>query len=352
MMSQALSLATDMESDLVSVSQASERASEGEVHEVTLEYPESWHAPINPHTQQVDRNSEKWFRGIGIIKDQETLRKFRSLQVGLCGGSTYPFASRSHLEIVAQFISLWIFYDDTIEGNGESNEEMIVDAVRGLPNRFPGGSPYYQGWWDLGQRSRIAMSDSWLIRHAERYRDWLHSVRREAEMARSYRCTGLAPRFDQYMDMRTTNIGLYAMIDFIELATGQELSNTVLNDPRRQEIERVSSAIVTIQNDLTGFSKDRQKVWPNAVVCAAQDQGISILDAFRFVEKTHNRLVASFCELERELLLEMPLETRVWLDWLRHINYGFARWHMNASRYRPRHDLGDGGFIALQLSVH
>src|SRR5262245_11753649 len=99
------------------------------IHHLALEYPEELGTAINRHAQPVERNVEEWRRSVGVVRDARTEQVFRRLHVAGYGGWPFPRASRYRLETITRFLSLWIFYDDLIEGHGEPREDALRQAI-------------------------------------------------------------------------------------------------------------------------------------------------------------------------------------------------------------------------------
>src|SRR6185295_17796709 len=121
----------------------------------------------------------------------------------------------------------------------------------------------------------------------------------------------------------------------------RELPDEVRSLPVFQAIERTAAEIVTIANDLFGYSQDRRVSWVNAVSCMAAEKGASIADAMAQCGELHNRRVAELVRLEASLLALVMDRANVeeWLRKLHHLIHGFTRWHDGSPRYQRVHQL-------------
>jgi hypothetical protein len=317
--------------------------------EIALRYPASWFTMVNPAAATIERRTSAWLREMGVLTSVEARSCFESLAVGAYGGWPFPFADVEHLETITRFLTLWIYYDDVIEGAGEGRETQLAAALCGEPNAKLGESPCLRGFWEVARRYRAVMSGGWLARHAGRYLEWVRSVRSEAPIALRYQASRRLPSVEEYLELRRMTIGILPTLTFIEYVTERELPDEVRHNPAFQAIERIAAELVAIPNDLFGYSKDRLSSWVNAVSCAAAEKGGSIPDAMALCAERHNRRVVELRRLEKTLLAQVADRALVeeWLRKLHHVIHGFARWHDVAPRYSRTHTLDDGSQVAL-----
>lgn len=320
---------------------------------LALRYPASWVGTCNPLAAVTQRAVGEWLAELGYIRDDLSAQKFARLAVGNYGGWPYPNAGQEELFTVTAFLTWWIFYDDLAEGAAERSIEPLVAAARGEPHDRSPASPLVRGVWELAQRYRHRMSARWLNRHAERFGDWLRGLQDEAQLAaqfRSGRCVDMAQR---YWAVRLINIGMLPMIDFIEYDLGEELPAALWQHPELQRIERAACALVTLINDLYGYTKDRDDCWPNLVSCTARERGISMSAAFAEIERMHQALLTELERAEQRLLSASgcPALLPRFCERLHSVIYGFARWHESAPRYKRVHSCPEGDQIALEVSA-
>lgn len=320
---------------------------------LSLCYPQSWVGTCNPLAAVTQQAVGEWLAELGILRDDLSAQRFARLAVGNYGGWPYPDAGREELFTVTAFLTWWIFYDDLAEGAAERDILPLVAAARGEPHDRPPPSPLVRGIWELAQRYRHRMSARWLNRHAERFGDWLRGLQDEALLAEQFRngrCAGMA---QGYWAVRLVNIGMLPMIDFIEYDLGEELPAALGQHPELRRIERAACALVTIINDLYGYTKDRDGRWPNLVSCTARERGICTAAAFAEIERLHQKLLSEMQHAEQRLLpvSGCPVLLQRFFERLHSVIYGFARWHDSAPRYQRNHLCPEGGQIALEVSA-
>lgn len=322
---------------------------------VSLLFPSSWIAPRNPHAAKVQDAAAIWFRELGVIHDVETAARFDAMAIADYGGLPFPLADYAGVEAATRFLSLWLFYDDLIEGAGERSEALVTACLRGELAVCPDGPPCLRGWWQLGKTLRARMSRAWCERLSQRFADWLATLSAESQLAaRCHRQE--TPSATEYLAVRTINIGVFPTLPFIELTTGVELSAALLTHPAFATIELLAAGLITIANDLYAFSKDRAQCWPNLVssLAANVEHELPLRDAFLRAGTLHRTWLAELLCAEEELLAEIPDETSVrrWLRGVHHIIAGLTRWHTCAARYRSVHTLPDGNVVELAIWPH
>ena len=148
---------------------------------ITLRYPMQWYTPVHPHAATTEVGTQAWLADLRLLDSEAAIAKFRHLGVARYGGWPLYNADAEALATVTRFLTLWIFYDDMLEGHGEAHEVLAVAAVRGDPNfNEEAGGPYLRAWWDTARRYRNRMDTAWCERLGVRFGEWLRSVREEA----------------------------------------------------------------------------------------------------------------------------------------------------------------------------
>lgn len=318
-----------------------------------LELPHAWQVPLSPHAAAMQRSTEAWFRERGVIHDHLTATKFERLAVAEYACWPFPTANAERSEVITKFLALWIFYDDALEEDDDGMRAQIHDAIAGRPAVCPIGGPHLRCWWELGQAYAQCMSAAWVERHARLFTAWVDAVREESVAAAEFRATGSPPSASAHLERRRINIGMLPNIDFIEYQLERELPCALLEDPDVVQLSSVASEVVGIVNDLFGYAKDQHNRWPNLVSCVRDERGISLERAFIHVVAMLNRRIRSITALERRLFERLGDDALLvaWVQGLRHVMYGFTRWHAMASRYSAVHELEDGRTLELVLRL-
>ena len=321
------------------------------LREIALRYPASWFTLLNPAAATVERRAATWLEEVGVITDEQTRLRFRSLSVGGYGGWPFPFTDAERLETITRFLTLWIYYDDTSAGSSEAQEAALTAVLTGAPGAPSSTDPCLRAFGEIARRYRGTMSERWLSRHAARYIEWIRAVRREAPIVMRHQMARTLPTVAEYLEMRRMTIGVLPTLSFIEYVTEQELPDELRSHPTLQAIERLAAEIVAIPNDLFGYSQDRRASWVNVVSCMAAEKHVSIGDAMALCAELHNRRVTEMVRLEASLLAQVKDRSMVeeWLRKLHHVVHGFTRWHDGAPQYRRVHQLEGGARVQLTV---
>jgi len=321
------------------------------ITEVSLRYPKSWVVAMNPLAKEMERRTELWLRKHGVIKDRAGEEKFRKLAVAEYANWSFPHADAERAEVLTKFLSLWIFYDDVIEEGDDGQQEKIFAAIAGQPETCPEGDCHLRCWWELGQAYGRIMSRSWMEFHSRRYAEWVQAVREESDVSNQFRASGLYPNAAKHLERRVITVGQIPNLDFLEYQMGWELPQYLRDDPDLKALEWHSSEIVAIVNDVFGFSKDQRLRWCNLVACLSQEFQISPQEAFQWVADMHNARIRTIGILEGRLLQKYGHDRMLkeWVQGLRHIMYGFARWHAMAPRYNALHNLSAGQQVRIKI---
>lgn len=323
--------------------------------DIELLLPPAWIADVNPCAFDVEADVEAWLRAIGVIKSDETRRVFQELTVAEYVGWPCPQATYDQLWVVMGFLSLWIFHDDNLEGVGAESPELLAQAISGhlelddpaLSNR------YLRGWAELGWRLARAMSPRWLERHHDSFLEWVDAVGQEAAALHAYRQEEHVPTVEQYFELRRKTIGTYPTSNFLEYFLGLELPEEVLQSPRFATILDTMTDIVSIHNDLFGFSTDTTRQMLNLVFSRVAE-GASCHDAFCELADLHNEKIRSLAgdlaALEQESDEEIRDMMQQWTRGVQTIVSGFVQWHAMTPRYSDVHRLPDGKVVRVVLA--
>jgi len=319
---------------------------------ITLRYPMQWYTPVHPYAATTEAGTQAWLADLRLLDSETAIAKFRHLGVARYGGWPLYNADAEALATVTRFLTLWIFYDDMLEGHGEAHEALAVAAVRGEPDfDVVAGGPYLRAWWETALRYRARMDTAWCERLGERFGDWLGAVREEAEQLRVLRAEGRHPATLAYIHCRRRSIGVLPTLNLLEYACGCALPDELRGHPGMAAIERAASELVFIQNDLVSVPKDARSEGVNLVFSVAQELCCTLAEACHEVEKMHDTALRSFVDAAEFLRAEYrdcaPLIE--WLAAAETMCHGFARWHLSNTRYDRELTLGDGTSVRIEV---
>jgi epi-isozizaene synthase len=319
---------------------------------ITLRYPMQWYTPVHPHAATTEAGTLAWLADLRLLDSEAAVAKFRHLGVARYGGWPLYNADAEALATVTRFLTLWIFYDDMLEGQGEAHECLAMAAVRGEPDfDVDAGGPYLRAWWETARRYRNRMDTSWCARLGDRFGEWLRAVREEAEQLRILRSEGRHPEVLAYIACRRRSIGVYPTLNLLEYACGCALPDELRTHPGMAALERSASELVFIQNDLVSVPKDARDSGVNLVFSIAQDKNCSLAEACREMERMHDTALRGFLDAAGFLRSDHPECTALheWLAAAETMCHGFARWHISNTRYDRELALGDGTSVRIEV---
>jgi pentalenene synthase len=319
---------------------------------ITLRYPVQWYTPVHPQAAAAEQGTQDWLHALRLLDAPHAAAKFRHLGVARYGGWPLYYADPEALATVTRFLTLWIFYDDMLEGSGEDREDVAVAAVRG-DHDFDtvAAGPYLQAWWETARRYRARMSEAWCARLGERFRGWLRSVREEAGQLQTLREQGTHPTIAAYIACRRKSIGVLPTLQLLEYCCGRELPEEVHTHPALTALERAACDLVFVQNDLVSVTKDARDGAVNLAFSVAQARGQPMAEACAEIERLHDAALKSFLSAATFLRVEFG-ECEAFAPWLGAVEtmcHGFARWHLSNTRYDRELDLGDGTTVRIEV---
>ncbi len=326
------------------------------VHRVGFSFPSSWAADVNPLALEVEAEVAFWLRERGIIKKHFNEKNFEKFAVAEYAGWPCPSLERDQLRVMAALLSLWLLHDDVLEGSGLPSVELLGLAASGQVELDDPrlDNDYIRGWAELGLEIAEKMDPQWQQRQNGHFLDWARMVRAEAELVQRLRRTGERPTAESYLPMRNITIGMGPTIDLVEYCLGVKLPRRVLELPQVSAITNLAGALVAFPNELLGFSKDTSNRMLNLLDCLIAS-GRSQVEAFQSIAALHDETVAAYIGHE-EALLESAAKEDVslveqWLHSIRHLIYGFGRWHFIAPRYSDVHRLSDGSIVRVVINT-
>jgi hypothetical protein len=321
-----------------------------------LLYPASWTPGLNPLADVARRAAGAWFREIGVVGDERSMRILEEERPDLYGGFPYPTAGFSTLTTLTKYLALWMLFDDLVtETVADPSRAPDVGGYRQalLDGRLPeGADPFLFAWWKLGRELAERMSAPWCRRVQEYFVEWLEITVVERETYAALRARDRLPSVQQYFDIRTCSVGALPTFFFIEHVEGFELPERVLADERIRALHAIASKLVFVANDVLGLEKDLRSGWPNLVTVLAQERDVPLHVALEHVVDLHNRDMQRFVELERDLPsfgAAVDPFVRLYVERMHYVVCGFALFERQAERYRWK-DLGNGAFrVALSF---
>ncbi len=315
-----------------------------------LLYPQQWIRDLNSRAFEAEEATLEWLRRRGVVESAGQERVFAEMGVARYAGRPFPDADASTLELLMKILTLWLIYDDEIEGLSESDPELVLDSVCGIRRRRGQDTPVLEAWLELGEECSRRMSAAWIMRHRRRFAAWLFSTKSEARMVHHYRRSRRPPSLAAYLDVRMTTIGVLPTLDLVELEVGAELPGSFLRSSACRDIEVAATLLVILQNDITGLNKDKRNDWTNGALSAAGVSGDEF-DGVQTLVDLHGAYVSLLARRAEELRTHPAPQVVRWVEHICWMVGGWSKWHLEAQRYDQVLELSGGRRVRIQSGV-
>lgn len=322
-------------------------------HVVVLRHPLPWTASSSPFGDAAARDGADGLAGLRLFDAAGAAREHHGLGVARHGGWPYHGAPARRLSTVIRFVTLWLFHNEGFAR--ESAEGDILAAVRGDDELPPLADPELVAWWKTARRYRAAMGPAWCVRFADRFADWLVSLRAEVRLTAALRATGAWPSFADYMPVRMVHVGVQPALDLLEYACDCPLPLQVRTHPAADAVRRYAGRLVAIQGDLTTVERDLADApadqLPNLVGCLLHAEGATSEAALAEIEALHDESLCGLTGAAQWLRAEFPRCGNLarWLRGVQSLCHGFARWHLGHGRHARPQVLPDGSLVSLEI---
>lgn len=326
------------------------------MQQLSLFYPPHWFRERNALAQEAEYATLFWLRQHGVINNEQKERDFFEMGVADYAGRPFPLANAEGLEFMTKVLTLWLLYDDDVEGLAETEPGVLLDSVCGVRRALGQegaelqDSPVHRAWLDLGALCKERMSARWMARHRTRFAQWLRSLESEAELVRSLRTSGGSPDLNQYLAVRMITIGVVPTLDYVEFETGLELPESFHQSEACYEMVESVTLLVLLQNDIAGLNKDKKQGWINGALSASGPDGDE-LKGLRSLVRLHDEAVNKMDRLDQQFRRHPCAAVRSWSEHLCLMVGGWSCWHLAAARYDSELQLTCGDTVRVMSGV-
>lgn len=300
-----------------------------------LKYPETVFVQ-DRDTDALDRVTLQWLDRFGVIRDTADQRTLLRIQPGKLAAYAFGYTDAARVQLCSDLIA-WLFaFDDRFaDGLCRFDPEALArkhreyDPVLDL-EAIVVDEPFAASLQELYGRFLEHAPARWLRRLSASIRRYF----RGCELETGFRDSGKTPTLEQYLGYRHGSIGVYPMLDLIELAQQAILPDALATSHLVEEGRRLSNLTLAVTNDL--FSSRKESLEDesfNTVLVVARAEGLDFDAALARGVQVHDQLLQSYLDLEKRLLadatpaLKKLLEgIHVWFD-------GNRRWSSECPRY-------------------
>ncbi|WP_119065773.1 terpene synthase family protein [Rubrobacter indicoceani] len=302
---------------------------------------------INPHADEVHRETVGWADGLGLIETREDRLKVRATNIGRLAGRFHPSAPRDRLRLISDWYA-WMFFRDDLCDEAQigrrpdllaAQDSRYMEVLGGSEPR-PRESFLTFAMSDLRRRLLpVVPAALWLRRFVRSVKEHFDSTLWEA----SNRSRDTVPDLQTYSRMRPITGGMFVDADFIEITTDIYLPPEVHGHPIVNSLTRRSNNAVCWANDIISLRKELASGDVHNIVLVLKESLSlkSIEEARRAAVEMHDREVGEFLATQERLpsfgrTIDENLERYVSV--LRSRMRGNLDWSLESSRYRTPED--------------
>ncbi|OJH36180.1 terpene synthase family protein [Cystobacter ferrugineus] len=236
---------------------------------------------LSPDIEQAQRHSVAWARQMGLATTDFALGQLEAWNWGRLTGHCLPTGRGDILELATEWITWGFLYDDQFAGplgNQPERVARITESMIGVlysTSETPRENAAARGITDILHRLTPKMSATWMARFRDHLKWYLIGVLRMTTFRNRLGEIDTRTAFE----IRRLDIGMNAMIDFIEVAEGFEVPESLIGTSQIQDLRQCVVDIVLLQNDVFSLPKDRHQQEVNVVLAMERSENLSTAQA-------------------------------------------------------------------------
>ncbi|OCB90779.1 terpenoid synthase [Sanghuangporus baumii] len=234
--------------------------------------PFTW-VGCNPHYSRSDTEATDWMLSYGVLSGNKRASLIKTNPDKLMA-YTYPYADPKSLRLASDYAAILFaldeFTDDQSADEAKATRDIFSNALSGRSG--DDASPITLFTKDFLERFSSA-SEELRARFVTHCIGYIDATAREAGL----RATGQTPSFEDYVQLRRQNGGLFPAFEMVEFALGFTLPAGVLEDNDFQNIVFAAMDIICMSNDIYSFKMEYASGndFCNAVSSLMHDNGLS-----------------------------------------------------------------------------
>jgi 5-epi-alpha-selinene synthase len=293
---------------------------------------------VSPWAGDAQAESLRWARRFELCADEDGYRRLARARIAWLTARAFPMATRTGLQIAADWTTLFCLLDDLIEAKG-ANMLSLARLVSRALDAFQLGSAAAddavgRALVHLRERMREAAGDAWVRRFSEILERLFSAFMWEG----INRHNAIRPSVSAYLTMREITVGVLPQLALAELTDAIKLSPAVLSHPTVRRLSSMSCNVVGWMNDIFTFERElAEGEIHNLVIVLMDQQGLPIEEARRVVRRRCEDEVRAFISLEQQLpdVGEESAMLRRYVGIMRSWMRGHLDWALETGRYKP-----------------
>lgn len=311
---------------------------------------------INPHYDEVMRESNAymmttlgctWGEYNNAMEEDYTL--YAAIQL--------PNSPADKLKTCADWYQ-WVFaFDDQFDeggifttdpGRGIRHAQDMLSVFEDRKALWTGNSPLREVYASLWERFRAGMTKDAADLYAQRNKDFLNTIIRQATMTTKPTFQSL----EEWFNIRRVSIGVLTGFTFSLYTHDLTLPKAIIESPHIQEIEYTATEIVMLSNDIISYLKEGTEHAYNTITLLRKMHGYSVQQAFDEAGRLISERFKEWEDLESTLpswdLQMWDAQVRVYLDGVK----GHVIANMNWSFVTKRMFGTDGPTVKKTRRIH
>ncbi|MGW0423320.1 terpene synthase family protein [Streptomyces sp. NPDC003015] len=293
---------------------------------------------VHPRVRQVEKRAVEWIADSGMCASEREEAWVVATHSADFFARFAPVAEDDRLLAA----SLWVYwgfaFDDARCDNGPlSNRPAQFNALAGQVQRAcESGSAvpddrYARALQDIMSRFRSFAPPTQVRRFAHAHRAWLSGVAWQI----GNQAAGRMPGLDEYLAMRLLSAGGEPTFALLELATGAEVPDRDLHDPRVRAMTELAMMLASLDNDRHSLRKElaRDHADQNVYSVLMAERGLPFPQAAEEANRLRDRMMLRFLELHDRLRPTAGADLATYLQGLRHGVRGNNEWGLRVPRY-------------------
>ncbi|KAJ6537518.1 terpenoid synthase [Mycena vulgaris] len=271
---------------------------------ITLPYTLSswpWPRQVNPHHEEVARESAEWVQSFGIFSSKAQAA-FNRCNFGLLAALAYPLLDKEHFRSAADFMAaLYCFDEYTDQGDEEFVQQaadIVKDALRN-PHKprpegeFPIGEVFGQFWARTVPISTASVQQRIVETQV---------LAMDAQVQQCIdRKNNFARNSEEYLAVRRHSSSMWPAYAIMELDI--DVADEAYYHPVLENLRTWGFILICIDNDIFSYNIERARgqALHNYVTLVALERNIGIQDAVDYLGALHDRTKASFLDAVQNL---------------------------------------------------
>ncbi|MBX6385743.1 MAG: hypothetical protein IRZ07_22680 [Microbispora sp.] len=292
---------------------------------------------MNPHVDEVNRDTLAWLAASGMIADDDQLERFRLARYGWLGARTYPYASRELCQLVTDWC-VWLFaFDDAYC----ESDRRAAEIARALPQLYtvvddnegdePVENVFARALLDIKTRIRRHGTADQLDRWRAMTKDYLFAQVWEA----ANREDDVVPTIEDYIFMRRRTGAMLTVFALIDLAAQTPLTMDEWRHPVVREMTEHANDVVVWDNDLISYAKERSEanIRNNLVSVLVEHTGCTVQEAMDRIGVMRDEAVAAMAALTPDTEALGSPAVDAYVTGLKYWISGSVDYSLTSSRY-------------------